>query len=186
MCFSSVLRTDTISSLQVPKDAAGRSTKRGRNQQSRATSYENTDTPGMYSIMWGQLPQHVRPVHLMREVVERTMTNPIPIAVNSGSPRQPKGTTHPFPLAITHALSMPFGITYMANSSRRRFSSTNSDSPESKPPRKKDCFEMRSSIQAGGSRFASQASKDFEPELRRDISLSYRLCLEQKYTVVYD
>ena len=140
----------------------------------------------MYSIMWGQLPQHVRPVHLMREVVERTMTNPIPIAVNSGSPRQPKGTTHPFPLAITHALSMPFGITYMANSSRRRFSSTNSDSPESKPPRKKDCFEMRSSIQAGGSRFASQASKDFEPELRRDISLSYRLCLEQKYTVVYD
>ena len=37
MCFSSVLRTDTISSLQVQKDAAGRSTKRGRNQPSRAT-----------------------------------------------------------------------------------------------------------------------------------------------------
>lgn len=51
--------------------------------------------------------------------------------------------TNPFPLAITHALSNPFGNTYIANSPLLLFASTNKLNPERSPPMKNEGFEIR-------------------------------------------
>jgi hypothetical protein len=75
-----------------------------------------------------------------------TITIAIPIAVKTVSPHLPVLNTQPFPLAITHALSRPFGRTYIASSPLLLFSSTNRDKPAAPPRKAKEALEIRKSI----------------------------------------
>lgn len=89
------------------------------------------------------------------------MTIPIPIVANyqkislysdlfnvaltltNGWPHLPVLNTNPFPRAATHKLSKLFGSTYIASSPLRLFSSTNNDSPATKPVNQKDVPEAK-------------------------------------------
>ena len=91
-----------------------------------------------------------------------TITIPIANAVNKVSPHLPVLNTNPLPLAITHALSSPFGSTYIANSPRRLFSSTNSDRPAANPGTQNDTFEMSKSTTHCGMCVSEEVSMDGE------------------------
>ena len=62
----------------------------------------------------------------------------------------PVRNTSPLPRAATHALSRPFGNTYIASSPRRCFASISTDIPESRPPSQNVRLEtIAASSQAG-------------------------------------
>lgn len=86
------------------------------------------------------------------------------------SPYFPVLNTKPFPLAITQALSKPFGNTYIASSPRRRFASTNSDKPAKTPVNQNEGLDIRVSI---------TARWRFRVEVL-DVRIAWRLCLKQK------
>ena len=106
------------------------------------------------------------------------MTIPIPNAVNKVLPHFPVLNTHPLPLAITHALSNPFGSTYIANSPRRLFSSTNSDRPAANPGSQNDAFEMSRSTTHCGRCVSGEVSIDGErAPVRSKVMILWSWCL---------
>lgn len=84
--------------------------------------------------------------------MKRTITIPIATPVSALSPQFPVGNTSPRPRAATHALSSPFGRTYIASSARRRGSSMSSASPARKPGTQKDGLEMMRAVSQCGTR----------------------------------
>ena len=107
-----------------------------------------------------------------------TITIAIPNEVNNTSPHLPVLNTHPFPRAITHMLSNPFGSTYIANSPLLLFSSTNNDKPAANPGSQNDALEMRTSMSHCGRR-ASGAVRMLEGRapVRRRVRSLWSLCL---------
>ena len=108
------------------------------------------------------------------------MTIAIPMAVKRVSPHLPVLKTQPFPRAITHALSRPFGKTYIANSPRLRFSSTNKDNPVARPGTANEGLEIRRSMTHWGIRFKGEERKEVgTAPVRRKVRNWWTLCLKQ-------
>jgi hypothetical protein len=95
------------------------------------------------------------------------------------SPQFPVLNTHPLPLAMIHALSSPFGNTYIASSPRRLFASTNNERPDMNPKNQKDPFEMSISTSDCGKALtrAYVKGEDEEECSRRRVRYLCRLCL---------
>ena len=100
-----------------------------------------------------------------RKQETRQRTNP--------SPQFPVLNTHPFPLAMIHTLSNPLGNTYIANSPRRRFASTNNDSPDISPKNQNEPFDTSASTRVRG-RFLRG---DEEGDHLRLVRYLWKLCL---------
>jgi hypothetical protein len=95
----------------------------------------------------------------LNAVVERQkLTNLLPCL--------PVRNTSPFPRAATHALSSPFGSTYIASSPRRCFASISTDIPERRPPSQNDCLETSAASSHAG--------------MCRPTSARCMFCVEQK------
>jgi len=110
-----------------------------------------------------------------------TITIAIPTIVNSISPHLPVLNTQPFPLAITQALSKPFGSTYIASSPLLRFSSTNSDNPAAAPARANEALAAKRSIIHWGMNLRGEVIMEevgMRP-LRRRVRYRCKLCFPQ-------
>jgi hypothetical protein len=81
--------------------------------------------------------------------------------------------TYPFPLAINHADSIPFGNTYIASSPLLLFASTRRDNPAPTPVSQNAGLEMK---RASMRRWERRAARAGEVE-RRMVRKRWRRCL---------
>jgi hypothetical protein len=71
----------------------------------------------------------------------------------------PVRNTRPFPRAAIHALSRPFGSTYIASSPRRCFASMRTERPASNPPSQNDALDTSAASSHAGTCFRPTSAR---------------------------